>query len=169
MKRKPWDRQDGETSRAYEIFCAYRDKGVGRSVREIARSCQINERQIYKWKSTHKWDERVDAWDSEMLDKAMRKATNDYARMLERQINNGKVLQDRAMRAIMAMDFDVATLRSLHSVVELFNCGVEMERTAREIAESRAAGRDSGIEITIKDARDEGVEGNKPAFSGVPV
>ena len=34
---KPWERQDGESAKAYQAFCKYLDMGEKRSIRAVAQ------------------------------------------------------------------------------------------------------------------------------------
>lgn len=61
---RPWDRQPGETAKAYEGFVTYRDLGPKRSVRLVSEALAKTQTVIKRWSSAHNWVSRVSAWDS---------------------------------------------------------------------------------------------------------
>jgi hypothetical protein len=64
----PWDRRPGESLPAFEAFCAYRNAGRHRSLREIAAQLGKSRSLIFRWSSKHHWVARAQAWD---IDQAM--------------------------------------------------------------------------------------------------
>src|SRR5439155_27217052 len=65
-ERKPWDRQAGESSKAYHHFCIYRDMGADdRSFRRMADAgtSGANVGQLARWSSLWKWVERCQQYD----------------------------------------------------------------------------------------------------------
>ena len=61
---KPWSRQVGETSKAYEAFEVYRDLGPDRSTRRVSEQLGKSDALIHRWSSKHGWPDRARAWDS---------------------------------------------------------------------------------------------------------
>ena len=59
---QPWERLDGETSRAYAAFRAFRDLGPTRVVGAVP-DCSAN--SLARWSRRHRWIERASAWDAE--------------------------------------------------------------------------------------------------------
>jgi len=56
--RQPWERQRGESHKAYAAYRAFRDRGPDRSL--------VGARAIERrWSSAWGWRERTDAWDAE--------------------------------------------------------------------------------------------------------
>lgn len=60
----PWDRQPGETSKAYEAFSIYRDMGANRTVRGTAEALTKSEQLIKGWSGKNNWVDRAAAYDS---------------------------------------------------------------------------------------------------------
>jgi hypothetical protein len=67
---EPWHRLPNERSKAYHLFCLYRDMGPLRSLEKLRRS--IGKQQGYAWNlqrfsSRHSWQVRVRAFDDYIL------------------------------------------------------------------------------------------------------
>lgn len=64
--RPIWERLDGETPRAYDRFCIYRDMGVQRSIDGVGR--QLGHKsatgQISLWSREYAWYKRAQAYDA---------------------------------------------------------------------------------------------------------
>lgn len=76
----PWDRQPGETSKAYEAFVTYRDLGAGRTQLSVEKALGKSKALISRWAAAHDWVRRAAAWDS-IPGKAVAEA---YAEMAQR-------------------------------------------------------------------------------------
>lgn len=62
--REPWDRLQGETSKAYSAFRAYRDTTpIQRSVKTAADQAGLSERHCQRLITEFCWVERAEAWD----------------------------------------------------------------------------------------------------------
>jgi len=74
---RAFERQDGETVKAFEAFKVYRDLGPERSLAKVAEirygKTTSNARQVARWSSRFDWVERAAAWD-------------DYHEMIRREI-----------------------------------------------------------------------------------
>lgn len=125
-----WERQAGESYSAYEAFQKYLEK---RNLREVAAALGKNESLIKRWSAQNHWRERVDAWDNEVSRRALEKASADFAAMIERQINIGRMFQAKAANAIQQMDLNDLPPKYLTSLSNLAKAGVEIERSARAL------------------------------------
>jgi len=61
---RPWDRQAGETSKAYAAFVTYRDQGEDRSIQSVAEELDKSRALISRWSTQNDWVSRAAAWDS---------------------------------------------------------------------------------------------------------
>lgn len=72
---EPWTRQNGETARAWEAFCHYRDSDpetrvIANTSRWYKDKYQLstkdpdNHAQCYQWSSKNRWVERVESFDN---------------------------------------------------------------------------------------------------------
>lgn len=89
----PWDRQPGETSKAYEAFVTYRDLGADRTQLRVEKALGKSKALISKWAAERDWVRRAAAWDS-MPGKAVATAYADMARDIAAQ---HKELSDKLM------------------------------------------------------------------------
>ena len=128
-----WERQENESNKAFQAFCIFRDLGAGRTLAAVAEKLRKSYDLIRRWSKNYFWQNRADAWDKMISEKAAKKAAEEYSKMLEVQINLGKMLQAKAAKAIQNIDFENVSIKSLPSVVNAINIGVEIERTAREL------------------------------------
>ena len=61
-----WERQEGETSKAFAAFLLYRDLGRSRSLASASSIDGVNTvktRQFQLWSSKYNWVKRCQAWD----------------------------------------------------------------------------------------------------------
>ena len=70
-----WERQPGESPRAFCAFCHYRDQGAGkRSLDEVCRRLygpQTGRKRaatgrVQEWSRVHRWVQRASAWDDHL-------------------------------------------------------------------------------------------------------
>jgi hypothetical protein len=81
MSDQPWDRRDGEPTRWYQRFSAFRLAGPGRSLNRVyndervMKGCKESHQASGKWREIAKawqWVDRAQAWDKYLLDMANR-------------------------------------------------------------------------------------------------
>lgn len=94
--RQPWERQEGETSKAYHAFSVYRDLGHERSVVKVAKELGKSRRVIEVWCLKHRWVERCSAWDS-IPAKAL---AESYAEMVTDITDQHRALADKLIRRL---------------------------------------------------------------------
>ena len=81
---RPWDRQPGETSKAYAAFVAYRDLGGERSYAKVARQLGKSTTLLDRWGRQNDWQSRTAAWDS-MPGRAVQEAYEERAARIAEQ------------------------------------------------------------------------------------
>ena len=126
----PWERQPHESYPAFEAFQIFLTE---RNYPSVARRLSKSLSLIKRWASKNDWRARADAWDNDVSRKAMDKATEEFASMIERQINEGRLLQARSANALQAMDFSNLPPKFIPALVSMLKAGVDIERTAREL------------------------------------
>lgn len=61
---EPWERQTGETAKAYQHFVKYREMDpIHRSLRRLAAELDRGPEQLFTWSKKWGWSARVTAWD----------------------------------------------------------------------------------------------------------
>lgn len=78
---RAWERQPGETSRAYEAFSTYRDLGPARSLAKAGQLLGKSTGLMERWSAAHSWVDRVGALEArdEML---RREAIEEHLRVI---------------------------------------------------------------------------------------
>lgn len=61
----PWERQPGESAKAYAAFVAYRDAGATRSIRKTAAAVKRTRQLLERWSADWGWVHRTAAFDRE--------------------------------------------------------------------------------------------------------
>ena len=131
-----WERQPNESDTAYNAFQAYltmSERNCAKVAEKLRRSASL----IRRWAKLNRWRDRADAWDSEISRKAMEKAQEDFAAMIERQINISRMFQARAANAIQNMELSNLPPKFLSALVEMAKVGMKMERSARELKKDK--------------------------------
>jgi hypothetical protein len=96
-----YDRQAGESDKAFEAFAIYRDMGASRSLDSVSKKLTKNIQLIKRWSSQYGWGERVSAYDDYVDAQARKKFEADAIRrkadMLRRHALTGKILQQKGV------------------------------------------------------------------------
>jgi len=134
--KQAWDRQPGESSRAYAHFCLYRDMGVSRSLRTLEKvdGCTSGYRQLGRWSSRWRWVERCEAYDDYL----------EYQRRLQQEKERREMSKRHAKMGMLAQSFAVRKLEKMANRIEqdeehvspadvarILDIGVKVERLAR--------------------------------------
>lgn len=90
---RPWDRQPGESAKAYQAFLTYRDQGEDRSIRAVAQVLNKSGALIGRWSGANDWVSRAAAWDS----MPSRKTEEAYAEMAADIAAQHRALSDKLM------------------------------------------------------------------------
>lgn len=100
-----WERQAGETGKAYAAFCVYRDQGP--SSRSLRSTCEAfyngttsNLTQIAEWSRKYDWVFRVDAYDAEQDRINRLKRQEDAEEARQRAKSGAHLLQSIALKAL---------------------------------------------------------------------
>ena len=89
-REQPWDRQKGESARAFEAFLVYLQMGPERSVRAVAQKLSKSYTLAGRWSSTYHWVERCRAWDNYLQQEAKKAAATAVRNMNRRHAQNGR-------------------------------------------------------------------------------
>lgn len=127
-----WDRQSGESYPAFEAFKIYLNLSP-RTYQKVATAVDKSLTLIKRWAKNHHWRDRADAWDAELQRQSLEKAADEYAAMIARHINVGKLLQAKAANAISQMDLNNLPPKFLPALANMIKIGAQLERNAREL------------------------------------
>lgn len=97
---KPWERQEGESVKAFEAFSCYLSMGEDRSIRAVAEKLHKSTTLIGRWSRTYGWVERVSAHTNDVQRAAHEEALKKSRAMADRHIRTALSLQDKAIEAL---------------------------------------------------------------------
>lgn len=127
-----WERQKGESAKAFEAFVLYRDAGASRSTAKVARELGKSKTLIDRWSGLWKWVPRVQAYDNHVDRERMVTAQQLRRDAIERHINLGQSMQHVGaayikdwLEKIERGDLPALTAKD---VKELVDVGVKIER-----------------------------------------
>ena len=129
-----YERQPGESARAFAAFQAYRDLPAGtRSVAKAAKTIGKSPKTLYGWSQQQDWEFRAAAWDAEQ-DKVGRQARLDAIR----EANERHVQMAQAMLAEVeaAIPLSASALcKSPNALAIWAQAAIKIERDALGMAE----------------------------------
>ena len=148
-EKKPWDRQDGETNRAYNAFLTYRNMGP---IRSLPRAAEIFYRldkvsktsaklkQFWRWSSANSWVARCEAWDAEQNSAWQLEQRESIKQMNKRQATYGETMAKVGMSNVLVLSGIEEKGKASFSLEEsrrLLETGTRVERVARgEVTEA---------------------------------
>ncbi len=130
----PWDRLPNERSKAYHLFCMYRDLGPTRTLERLARvedsdSNRVATRANLKvYSRKYQWVARARAYDDYLAEKERVDNEQLILEMNRRQAEDGRFFQHIAVKSLEERELDKL---SPTEADRLFNTGVKTERLAR--------------------------------------
>lgn len=134
-----WERQPGETAKAFAAFCTYRSidpmrRSIPAAIRkqyEIGINEKINTGRESNWRmwcNKNKWVERASAWDDFKDVETRATEIIGMQEMKERQIRESQMVQSVAIRRLQTMQPSELTVREMLSfLIE----ASKLERLAR--------------------------------------
>lgn len=137
----PWERQPGESSKAFEAFAVYRDLGVNRSLKKAAQNLNKAVTTLAEWSTKFEWVNRCAAWDAEQDRIARSELMADMAATRKKQRERARRMQDKGMDLLESINIGEA---KLSEIVSLLKAGMEQERICLgdvgEVVEERNGG-----------------------------
>lgn len=137
---KPWERQKGESEKAYEAFAAYRDMGPERSITKVSQSLNKTRALIGRWSSQWNWTERARAYDNELEKEARAKAVKDRKAMTDRHIGIAMQLQKKALEALGSLSVEDMSPKDIKEYIKM---ATDLERLNRTLEEESGKGGDN--------------------------
>ena len=143
---EPWERQKGETSRAYEAFCVYRDLGADRSINKTSRKLSKNRTTIAEWSAKYDWVKRCEAWDAEQDRIARQAQITEIKKMRKRHAELATAMLVKAAKALQKIPEDEVKASDVSRLVETAS---KLERISRgdvgDVVEERDGGESTPI------------------------
>lgn len=129
----PWERQIGESHKAFEAFHEYCLMGNTRSIRKVAEKLGKSQQLLSRWSSKWDWVNRGREYDNELVRIETEEAKKELAEMRKRQIEMGKYFQAKGVAAIKEKVEKEEKLRfeTLRDLINLVSNGVSIETKAR--------------------------------------
>jgi hypothetical protein len=128
---KPWERQCGESLRAFAAFVEYREQGGARSYRAVGQKLSKSTTLIKRWGGRWRWLDRVSAWERDLEHGRMVARRKAILEMNDRHAMIAEVMQKKISDGLHSMsDADVAEL-SPADLAKLLAVSVAVERSSR--------------------------------------
>ena len=133
----PWERQPGETEKAYEAFLIFKNLGPGRTVKEVSEKLRKSYDLFRRWKKRYDWDSRVEAYDRENERKEQIATQQARKKMIERHIKIGTSLQGKALQALETISPEEMKPQDIERFLQF---GTKLESENRAKQETKQAG-----------------------------
>lgn len=172
----PWERQDGETDKAYAAFCIYRDLPPNeRSLRAAAAKFYGKDKEklrrppatFEKWSTRWRWVERARAWDEEQDRLAREAQLQAIKEMRERHAEQARYLQAKGIQALRDL---AAGKISAGDAIRLIIEGARLERISRgepeTIQETRSSWTDAVLAAWEKRMQQQAGQGDREQDDG---
>ena len=148
---KPWERQAGESEKAFEAFIVYRDLGQDRTITAVGKQLAKSRNLIDRWKEKYNWSERVRMYDNELEKQAMAKAVKERRAMTERHIKIAMQMQKKALEALQALNKKDMSPRDIKDYIKLATELERLNRTDSTIKNEGSVGAESEIKTNTLD------------------
>lgn len=132
----PWERQEGESSKAFESFVIYRDMGAKRTFTAVADTLHKSCTLIRRWKEQWDWEKRAMAYDNSLEKEARAEAAKGIRKMIERHIKIAVDMQDKAVASLEKMGAEELTPKEIREFIKM---ATELERQSRVLENERTA------------------------------
>lgn len=129
-KNRLWDRWEGESDEAYEAFQAYLNMGTGRTLERVNQEYTKSIPLLKRWSSAYKWQERIAAYDSSIVEEARDQAIKETKRMVKRHINIAMKMQTKALEAMSNLTPQDMKVTDIRDFIKL---ATDLERQNRLI------------------------------------
>lgn len=152
-KVDPWELQEGESTKAFEAFCVYRDLGINRSIAKAGESLGKSQALLEGWSSKHSWVDRAAAWDAEQDRILRQEQLKEIKKMRKRHADLAHDMLLKAAQALKFIPEDEVKAADISRMVEVAS---KLERISRgdsgEVVEERDGGEAiNPVQIYIPD------------------
>lgn len=119
LKVNPWERQPGESGKAFEAFACYRDMGESRTFTAVAEKLQKSCTLIRRWKAKFNWEERVSAYDIDLTRKSHKEKQRLVSDTQKRQLKIAAQLELKALEALKLLEPEEMSPRDIKELLKL--------------------------------------------------
>jgi hypothetical protein len=159
-KRQLWERQPGETEKAFHAFRLYRDLAEKRTLAKVAQTLGCSSTNVERWARRWAWTQRTYEYDLVQEEEWQRQASRDRVAMRRRQIQLGQVLQSIAAYAVRGWQQRIEQQLPLDlrpdEVLSMMKLGSELE--SRGHGEEKERGKFTRIVVNFSTLTDEKFE-----------
>lgn len=144
-----WERQPGESAKAFEAFELYCELGEERSIRKVAQQLLKSQPLMSRWSSQWKWVSRARDYDNEKKRQELQAEKKAYRTMRERQLGIAIQFQKKAFDALQKLPIEAMTPKDIKEFMKL---GAEIERANINISaleQSREDSDDTAVDIYL--------------------
>ncbi|MCL6611189.1 MAG: hypothetical protein K6T66_06590 [Peptococcaceae bacterium] len=125
-----WERQPGESSKAYAAFCVYRDLGPERSLEKALQNLSKKRAkwQLWQWSSKYNWVARCQAYDDYIERRKREEKERAILEMAERHARLAVAFQQKVVERLRELNPAELEPRDLSKWLDI---AVKVERLAR--------------------------------------
>lgn len=116
---KPWERQDGESDKAFEAFCTYRDMGSERTLQKVSQELNKSKTLMSRWSSENNWVERIQAWEDEQDRILRQEQIKDIKKMRQRHADLAMQMLEKALEGVQYLDPEELGAAGISRLVEV--------------------------------------------------
>lgn len=131
----PWERQKGESEKAYEAFSLYLKLGAERTISAVVKELKKSRSLIDRWKDRWDWEERVREYDNDTERKAKKEAEKGLREMYTRQVKVAMTMQAKALKALDALDVEAMSPKDIKEYIKI---ATDLERLNRTMSADKA-------------------------------
>lgn len=152
-----WQRQAGESAKAYNAFRIYRDLAEQRTFAKVGKELGCSSTNIERWAARWCWTQRCYEYDLVQEEEWQRQASRDRVQMRRRQIQLGQALQAVGAHSVREWQARIAGGQPLNldpvETVAILKLGAELEGKGH--GEEREGGRYTRINVIYSTLTDE--------------
>lgn len=127
---KPWERQPGESTRAFAAFVTYRDAGDSRSYTGVAQKLNKSRTLVARWGTRWQWQNRLSAWERNLEYERQVAHRKAIIEMHERHVAIAQLSQQKILGKLRSMGEQEINDLSVGDLAKLLAISVAVERSA---------------------------------------
>lgn len=138
---RPWERQEGESSKAFFAFCLYRDLGLERSITKVAQkyNAERNLRGLMgRWSKKWSWVKRVREYENHIDRVARAEHEADLKKMTDRHLTLSMAMQAKGAEKLKGLDGKTLSPRA---AITAITAGAKLERLSRGEVTEQVGGK----------------------------